>query len=151
MSHPSSHEFYNRKSPSPYKLHLHRAMQGVPINWIALTEIQHIAAMSTPLYDVLTSLRSGRVDELLPKLPAVEEWHRLYADHRQITQGIGNSLPSLMGADGVEIQEGLDFARNVSRIERQNPGEISSELLRQARPHKIRQFFKITQKLCHRA
>lgn len=117
------------KTPSPYKLHIHRAMKHVPISWMGLWAVQQIATLADPMYDIMMAVRSRRFDELLPKLPETSIWLNLYRDHEAMTRGIGNAMPGLWGMDGDATQNSIDNSRRISRVERAKPGAISHQIL----------------------
>lgn len=112
--------------------------------------IQHIAALSDPMFKVASAVRNGELDELLPRRPDVDHWHALYRDHDMITRGIGNAIPDLWGIDGDEMLETMDFVREFSYQARTKPRELATELLGDVSLHKFTQFWRVGIRQCKR-
>jgi hypothetical protein len=109
--------------------------------------IQKAAVMAEPMYDMMQALRDKRFDAALPRLPKLDEWLPYYRDHRSMTQGLGNAMPKLWGMDGDEAQTLLDDSRAISQYTSTHREEVTSEIRRTMKPHKLQQLFRVSFKL----
>lgn len=137
---------YRRKRPSPFKLHLHKQMQHIPISYLGLMTVQEMAAFADPAFELMTLIRNKAFDEALPQLPAIQTWLSFYRDHRALTRGLGNQMPLFAELDGDESQDLLDGSRAISNYEQVRPGVTYRFIRRELGSYKLRQLIRIALK-----
>ena len=118
-------------------------MQHIPMSYLGVQYVQHVAVMAEPMYELMKAVRSREFDAVLPRIPTPETWRELYRDHRAITRGVADGMPDLWGMDGGQTQDLLDESRALSLEEKTNPGAISKPMLREYGPSYLQRVFRV--------
>jgi hypothetical protein len=117
---------------TPYKLHIHRWVNGVSASYASVTMAQELVVTAPRFHELISWARDGRFDLVLTAVPDPQLWESFYSDHERLTVAVCNTFPDLVGAEGHAVQQSLDEARAISVEARRPDTTIGRDLIADA-------------------
>lgn len=108
--------------PKNYEMKIHLWNVGVWCSLVAMRLAQQISIMAEPVHELMSYVRSRKLDEMLPHKPEPKQWLRYYRNNLKVVKALGNWRPDLFGC-GDEVVALLKGSRAISLAARQQTDE----------------------------